>query len=203
MTDQHAVSLKGVTAANNQEVILSYIRAAKEIKAKSQEEVACLTQVLKDRNFEIRTLKNEAVAAKNHIDKHNAEFKTFRNILSELKTLAVDGGLNTDVVYGPEIMSLKKEKDKYEALYKHEFDNRKKFEARSTAMSAQVIERQRKIFKLEAMLIESEEKRLQLEAQLKTENMEDHSLLSGNHMDAITKKIRESFTSLQRLVQTN
>ncbi len=203
MSDQHIVSLKGVTPANNQEVILSYIRAAKDIKARSQEEIGCLTQALKDRNSEIRHLKSEAIVAKQNIDKHNSDFQKFRKILTELKFLAVEGRLTSDVVYGPELMSLKKEKDKYEKLYHHEFSNSQKFEARSVAMSAQVIERQKKVFKLEAMLVESETKRLQLESVLLAAERQKNRSVSAANMDTVSKKLKEGIQSFQRMIQTS
>jgi hypothetical protein len=190
-----------VKPASRQEVILSYIRAAKEIKAKSQQEIGCLTQALKDRNSEVRHLKAEAINAKKNIDKQNSEFLKFRNILRELKAKVANDDLTNDVLYGPEIMSLKKEKDKYECLYQQEYKNSQKFQSRSVAMSAQVIERQQKIFHLESQLLESEHKRLKLESlQALTASKQGEMSLKDN-MDSMVKKLREGVQSLQQRLQ--
>ncbi|MFT7110782.1 MAG: hypothetical protein ACI843_002457 [Psychrobacter glaciei] len=197
MRDQNSMPLQQVKPASSQEVILSYIRAAKEIKANSQQEISSLIQVLKDRNSEVRDLKVEAINAKKNIDKHNSEFLKFRNILRELKTQLANNDLTNDVLYGPEIMSLKKEKDKYECLYQQEYSNRQKFQSRAVAMSAQVIERQRKIYHLESQLLESEHKRHTLESsQLMAASKQGEKSLKDN-MDSMVKKLREALQSLQ------
>ena len=201
MNNEGTVSLTDISAASNKEIIVSYIRAAKEIKSKGQEEISCLAQVLKERNAEIKHLKTEAIKTKLHIDKHNLEFTKFRSILTDLKSKAEDGSLTDDVVYAPEIMSLKKEKDKYEALYQQEFDNSKKYESRSLAMSAQIIERQKKIYKLESLLLESEYQRQLLEAKIVLTENKQVSNVTPTNIDTMAKKLRECLQAFQRFVQ--
>jgi hypothetical protein len=203
MKGQNSMPLQQVKPASSQEVILSYIRAAKEIKAKSQQEISCLTQVLKDRNSEVRHLKAEAINAKKNIDKHNSEFLKFRNILRELKTKVANDDLTSDVLYGPEISSLNKEKDKYECLYQQEYKSSQKFQSRAVAMSAQVIERQQKIYHLESQLLESEHKRLKLESlQVSTASKQGERSLKEN-MDSMVKKLRDAVRSFQQRLQAS
>jgi paraquat-inducible protein B len=195
--------LQQVKPASSQEVILSYIRAAKEIKANSQQEISCLIQVLKGRNSEIRDLKAEAINAKKHIDKHNSEFLKFRNILRELKAQLAKNDLSNDALYGPEIMSLKKEKDKYECLYQQEYNNSQKFQSRAVAMSAQVIERQRKIYHLESQLLESEHKRLILESlQVLAARKQGEKSLKDN-IDSMFKKLRDAVQFCQQRLKVS
>jgi uncharacterized coiled-coil DUF342 family protein len=203
MRDQNSMPLQKIKPASSQEVILSYIRAAKEIKAKSQQEIGCLAQVLKDKNSEVRHLKAEAINAKKNIDKHNSEFQKFRNILGELKTKVVNDDLTSDVLFGPEIMSLKKEKDKYECLYQQEYKNSQKFQSRSVAMSAQVIERQQKIYRLELQLLESEHKRLQLESLHVLAGSQQGEKSLKDTMDSMVKKLRDGVQSFQQRLQTS
>jgi hypothetical protein len=203
MRDQKSMPLQQVKPASSQEVILSYIRAAKEIKANSQQEIGCLIQVLKDRNSEIRDLKTEANNAKKNIDKHNSEFLKFRNILRELKAQRAKNDLTTDALYGPEIMSLKKEIGKYECLYQQEYNNSQKFQSRAVAMSAQVIERQRKIYHLESQLLESEHKRLMLESlQVMAVSKPGEKSFKDN-LDSMFKKLRDAVQFCQQRLKVS
>jgi len=149
---------QGVKTAeqNNQLMLAGYMRTIKELKASSQEEVTHLTQALKERNSEVRRLKQEGKGLKAHINQHTEDFKRYRAVLAELKRLAVDGALSVDVVHGPELQSLAKERDKVLFLYKQELQKSEKFEVRCQAMSAQIIERQKKIYRLESLFMESE-----------------------------------------------
>jgi len=159
---------QGVKTAdqNNQLMLAGYMRAIKELKASNQEEVAHLTQALKERNAEVRRLKQESNGLKTHINQHTEDFKRYRAVLAELKSLAVDGALSVDVVHGPELQSLAKERDKVLFLYKQELQKSEKFEVRCQAMSAQIIERQKKIYRLEGLFVESEKQCQYLQALL-------------------------------------
>jgi len=159
---------QGVKTAeqNNQLMLAGYMRTIKELKASNQEEVAHLTQALKERNSEVRRLKQESNGLKTHINQHTEDFKRYRTVLAELKSLAVDGALSVDVVHGPELQSLAKERDKVLFLYKQELQKSEKFEVRCQAMSAQIIERQKKIYRLESLFVESEKQCQYLQALL-------------------------------------
>mgnify|MGYP000272652450 CR=1 FL=1 len=159
---------QGVKTAdqNNQLMLAGYMRTIKELKASNQEEVAHLTQALKERNAEVRRLKQESNGLKTHINQHTEDFKRYRAVLAELKRLAVDGALSVDVVHGPELQSLAKERDKVLFLYKQELQKSEKFEVRCQAMSAQIIERQKKIYRLEGLFMESDKQCQYLQALL-------------------------------------
>jgi len=159
---------QGVKTAeqNNQFMLAGYMRTIKELKASNQEEVAHLTQALKERNSEVRRLKQESNGLKTHISQHTEDFKRYRAVLAELKSLAVDGALSVDVVHGPELQSLAKERDKVLFLYKQELQKSEKFEVRCQAMSAQIIDRQKKIYRLEGLFMESDKQCQYLQALL-------------------------------------
>ena len=151
---------------NNQAMLAGYIRTIKDLKAQNLEEVSHLTKALKERNAEVRRLKQESNNFKTHINHHTEDFKRYRAILSELKELAIDGALSVDVVHGPELQSLAKERDKALFLYKQELQKSEKFEVRCQAMSAQIIERQKKIYRLESLFMESDKECQYLQALL-------------------------------------
>ncbi len=159
---------QGVKTAeqNNQVMLAGYMRTIKDLKAHNLEEVTHLTQALKERNNEVRRLKQEGANLKGHIKQHTEDFKRYRAILSQLKELAVDGALSVDVVHGPELQALTKERDKALFLYKQEMQKSDKFEVRCQAMSAQIIERQKKIYRLESLFMESERQCQYLQALL-------------------------------------
>ncbi len=151
---------------NDQAMMASYMATIKELKAHHLEEVTHLTQALKERNNEVRRLKQEGANLKGHIKQHTEDFKRYRTILSQLKELAVDGALSVDVVHGPELQALTKERDKALFLYKQEMQKSDKFEIRCQAMSAQIIERQKKIYRLESLFVESDRQCQYLQAVL-------------------------------------
>ncbi len=151
---------------NNQAMLAGYLQTIKDIKAYNLEEMSHLTRALKERNGEVRRLKQESNNLKAHINNHTEDFKRYRAILAELKEQAIDGALSVDVVHGPELQSLAKERDKSLFLYKQELQKSDKFEVRCQAMSAQIIERQKKIYRLESLFMESEKQCQYLQALL-------------------------------------
>lgn len=197
MNVQKSALVPIVTPVANEGLIFSYMQTIKDVKAQSQEDLRQLSIVLKGRNNEVRILKGEAEIFKQHIDKHNKEFKKFRGVLSDLKTLALEGKLTSDVIHGPEILSLNKENEKLTFLYAQECERSEKFEARSQAMSSQIIARQKKIYQLEALLLESDKQKSYLELLLKPAEAVESDVRSAKR--SLETMFRNLFDSMQKL----
>ncbi len=153
-------------AQNNQALLAEYIQTIKDIKAQNTHDLDQLTHVLKERNGDLRRIKQDNEVLKAHVNRHGEDFKKFRGILAELKTKASAGDLTADVIHGPELHTLNKEREKLLFMYKQETQKSDKLESRCQAMSAQVIDRQKKIYQLEGLFSESEKQRQLLKSLL-------------------------------------
>ena len=195
--------LQNVGSTSNQDLIMSYIRDTKAAKSLHQAEVACLSKVIKDKNAEIADLKASLKSQEQTIERHNVEFKKFRSVFSSLKAKSDNGKLSSDVVHGPEIMALTKEINRLDALYQQELAAKKKYESRSVAMTSQIIERQKKIFKLESLLLESDNKRLSLESQLFSKKESKKNKVPFINVQNIMRKVKDRLEIVHRKLQAS
>ncbi len=167
---------------NNQALLAEYIQHIKDIKAQNAQDMTQLTQILKERNADLKRMRQDNESLKGQVSRHGEDFKKFRSILSELKSRASNGNLSIDVIHGPELNSLNKEREKLTSMYKQEAQKNEKLESRCQAMSAQIIDRQKKIYQLEGLFSESEKQRQTLESVLAPLPVEP-SLASNDRVD--------------------
>lgn len=203
MKGTDSVLLQNVGSTSNQDLIMSYIRDTKAAKSLHQAEVSCLSQVVKDKNAEIADLKASLNLQEQIIERHNIEFKKFRSLFSSLKSKSENGKISSDVMHGPEIMALTKEINRLDSLYQQELTAKKKYEARSVAMTTQIIERQKKIFKLEALLLESDNKRLLLESQLYSDRATSKKSGFQFNFQGMLSKLKDRLELVHRRLQAS
>ncbi len=188
-------------AQNNQALLAEYIQAIKDIKAQNAHDLDQLTHVLKERNGDIKRIKQDNETLKAHVNRYGEDFKKFRGILAELKTKASAGDLTADVIHGPELHTLNKEREKLLFMYKQEAQKNEKLEARCQAMSAQIIDRQKKIYQLEGLFSESEKQRQLLKSLLvPVSAKEDSTSLDKFNFKRLVKRITELFQGLPNQV---
>ncbi len=145
-------------------MLVEYMQVINTLKAQHAEDMSQINQLMRERNTQVNRLKQENEKLRTHITRHNEDFKKYRGILSDLKEMAKDGSLTADVINGPELQSLNKEREKFHFLYKQEAQKSGKLESRCEAMSAQIIDRQKKIYRLEGLYMESEKQCQYLQA---------------------------------------
>lgn len=137
--------------------------ANRDLKVSSKEELMLMAQTLKERNGELARVSQEKQMLLAQVHSQQTEFERFRAALRDLKKYAKEGALTYDVLHGPELMSFSKQIERLKFLNGEAVEMVQKLEQRCQAMSNQIIEKQKKINRLEAMVLKSEEKRLFLE----------------------------------------
>jgi len=188
-------------AQNNQALLAEYIQTIKDIKAQNSHDLDQLTHALKERNGDLKRIKQDNEALKAHVNRHGEDFKKFRSILAELKTKASAGDLTADVIHGPELHTLNKEREKLLFMYKQETQKSDKLESRCQAMSAQIIDRQKKIYQLEGLFSESEKQRQLLKSLLVPVSAKEHSVSSDKlNFKQFVKRVAEMFQNLPNQV---
>lgn len=139
------------------------LQANRDLKVSSKEELMLLTQTLKERNAELIRVSQEKQTLLAQVHSQQTEFERFRAALRDLKKYAKEGALTYDVLHGPELMSFSKQIERLKHLNAESVEMVQKLEQRCQAMSNQIIDKQKKINRLEALVLRSEEKRLFLE----------------------------------------
>ena len=182
---------------NNQALLAEYIQHIKGIKAQNAQDMTQLTQILKERNADLKRMRQDNELLKGQVSRHGEDFKKFRGILSELKSRASSGNLSNDVIHGSEMKSLNKEREKLTSMYKQEAQKNEKLESRCQAMSAQIIDRQKKIYQLEGLFSESEKQRQTLESVLTPLPVE--SFVAGNERVDVKQMIKRVVEVIQGL----
>lgn len=147
-----------------QKLVLDYMQQLKELKLQSKEDLTAMTSIIKERNAELKRLKLDNERLNQHVTNQQEESVQFRRILSEIRQKSLNGELSYDVIHGPEMASLKKDREKLLQLFTEERAEKEKLEKRCQAMSNQIIDKQKKIYQLESMFQTSEQNRLYLEA---------------------------------------
>lgn len=143
------------------------LRAVKELKLQNKEELMLMAQTLKDKNQELKYAKQDNKALIAQIDAQQNEFAKFRQALKDLRQMAKEGALTYDVLHGPELLSFSKQIEKLKMMNNDSREKVSKLEDRCQAMSAQIIDKQKRINQLESKLLASEEKRSYVEGLVK------------------------------------
>lgn len=147
-----------------QNLVLEYVQQLKEVKLQSKEDLTAMTSIIKERNAELKRLKQDNERLHQHVNSQQDESVQFRRILSEIRQKSLSGELSYDVIHGPEMASLKKDREKLLQLFTEERLEKEKLEKRCQAMSTQIIDKQKKIYQLENLFQTSEQNRLYLES---------------------------------------
>ena len=156
------------TGPSDDKMLVESIRTIKELKLQNKEELMLMAQTLKDKNQELKFAKQDNKALLAQIDTQQNEFSKFRQALKDLRAMAKEGALTYDVLHGPELLAFSKQIEKLKFMNAEAREKVQKLEDRCQAMSAQIIDKQKRINQLESKLLASEEKRSYVEGLVKS-----------------------------------
>ena len=176
------------------------LKVVKELKLQNKEELMLMAQTLKDKNQELKFAKQDNKALIAQIDAQQNEFAKFRQALKDLRSMAKEGALTYDVLHGPELLSFSKQIEKLKQMNSEARQKVQKLEDRCQAMSAQIIDKQKRINSLETKLLSSEEKRSYVEGliQKRVKPAKEKSVAASS----VSKKdVMDWFKSLPESIQ--